>query len=336
MPSFFLWGDIRLLGAPQTSSTNGVISAVTDPAGNITTQNLSTVGTSVDFMIGPELQLSAIGKSKFTFSLVAGYGGTTPLAANMLSQAFKSPASGTVECNTVQARFASQFSVDGIIPGTPTNAGTAPACLVNSNSITSASGAATTTYTPISTIGFTSQDRSDFLGKWFVGFRTFHRYLKSGKSYCGTDDANDGSDDPAKKRNDATGSCQRGMVDYLFGQDASVTGGKMRHFVFKVDAVYPLPAKSVSFLYLFGSATVRFERNKNNPPLILQSGDISSLTGSGSSAIPNPGVIVLPLMQPDRDFYRFGVGVDIVNIFKKLYAAPASTSTSDNAKPKEN
>lgn len=96
-----------------------------------------------------------------------------------------------------------------------------------------------------------------------------------------------------------------------------MTGGAMHDWVFKVDAVHPLPVPSVNFLYLFGSATFRFKRNVNFAPLILQAGDVSSLSGNGSNAVPNASVVILPLTQPDRDFYRFGVGIDFTSLIKK-------------------
>jgi len=305
------WGSIRLLGAPQASSTSGVVSTVTDPAGNITTQTFSGIGNSVDFMIGGEYMITTPGARMYSLSLIAGYGGTTPLAANSLSQAFKAPPFGTVECGTLQSRFAAQFKADNITPGTTTNAGTTPACLVNGNSMTSASGVSPVTFTSITTIGFSNQDRSNFLGKALFGIRTIDRFTGSGTSYCGDPDATK-----------QIGPCSRGVVDFVFGQDASVTGGKMRHWVFKVDAVHPLPVKSVSFLYLFGSATFRFTRNTNLAPLVLQSGDVTSLTGNGTNAVPNTSVVILPFVQPDRDFYRFGAGVDINSVFKKLFSSP--------------
>lgn len=309
------WGTIRLLGAPQASSTNGVVSAVTDPAGNISTQTFSGIGTSVDFMVGGELDLTRhLGADRYAVSLIAGYGGTTPLTANTLNQAYKAPAFGTVECATLQSRFAQQFRTDNILVGTSTNA-TTPSCLVNGNSITSASGATTVTYTPINTIGFSNQDRSSFLGKALFGIRTIDHFPGTGNQYCGdADSANQ------------IGPCERGIVDFVFGQDATVTGGQMRHFVFKVDGVHPLPVKSVSFLYIFGTATIRLTRNTNLAPLVLQSGDVASLSGNGASAVPNTGVVVLPLTQPNRDFYRFGVGVNINTVFKKLFSSPAPTS----------
>lgn len=120
------------------------------------------------------------------------------------------------------------------------------------------------------------------------------------------------------------GPCERGIVDWTFGQDASITGGQTGKWVFKVDAVHPLPVPSVHFLYLFGSVTIRVSRNTNYPPLILKSADISSLTGTGTNAVPNPSVVVLSLVQPDRDFYRFGVGINLNQIFTKLFSAPVA------------
>ncbi len=316
---FYLWGSIRLLGAPQASSTNGVVSAVTDPAGNITTQNFSGIGNSIDFMVGAEYVLAKKpGTRMYSFSAIAGYGGTTPLTANSLNQAFKSPGFGTVECNTLlsPSRFGQQFRADNIIAGTNSNAAT-PACLVNANSVTSAPTTTPVTYTPITTIGFSNQDRTNFLGKAVVGIRAIDRFVDSNSSACGDLDT-------SKK----IAPCSRGFVDFLVGQDASVTGGKMRHFVFKIDGVHPLPVKSVSFLYLFGSVTIRFTRNINYAPLVLQSGDVTSLTGNGSNAVPNTSVVVLPLTQPDRDFYRFGAGVDIANVFKKLFSSGTQTATT--------
>jgi hypothetical protein len=308
------WAFVRLLGSPQASSTSGVVSAVTDPAGNITTQTFSGIGTSVDFMVGGEYQLTKPGSAMYSISLIAGYGGTTPLPANTLNQAFKAPAFGTIECSTLQARFVQQFAADKVIAGTSANAAT-PSCIVNGNSVTSLPNAAVTTYTPITTVGFSNQDRTSFLGKALFGLRTMDRFTGPGNLYCGDVDTTQ-----------QIGPCERGVVDFLVGQDATVTGGLMRHFVFKIDAVHPLPVKSVSFLYLFGTATLRFQRNVNYAPLVLQSGDVASLSGNGSSAVPNVAVVILPLTQPNRDFYRFGVGVNVNSVFKKLFssAAPAT------------
>jgi len=309
--SLNLWAFVRLLGSPQASSTMNVVSAVTDPSGNITTQTFSGIGTSIDYMLGFEYMFRRKKTSPYSFSIIGGFGGTTPLPANTLAQAFKTPTLGTVECTTLQGRFATQFAADKIIPGTSSNTtGSTPMCLVNQNSPTVSSGS--TTYTGISTIGFSNQDRSSFLGKTAFGIRTIDRFLGTGNVACGnTDTANQ------------IGPCERGIVDFTFGQDATVTGGKMRGWVFKVDAVHPLPVKSVTFIYLFGTVILRLQHDQNLPPLVLQAGDIASLTGNGSNAVPSTSVVILPLTQPNRDFYRFGAGINVSAIFSKLFSAPA-------------
>src|SRR5579863_4393173 len=45
------WGRIRLLGTPQPS-TQGIVSTFTDPTGQLTKQDYSKVGESLDFVLG--------------------------------------------------------------------------------------------------------------------------------------------------------------------------------------------------------------------------------------------------------------------------------------------
>jgi hypothetical protein len=263
-------------------------------------------------MIGGEYQFSrnkTLNQNAYSLSFIFGNEGTTPLQANTLALAFTAPPIGTVECPALHSRFQSQFTADGIVLGTSSNAtGSIPSCLVNTNSSTTSNG--TTTYAPIATIGFSNQDRASFLGKDLIGIRTIDRFPSPGDIACGsTDTVNH------------VGPCERGIVDFTFGQDASITRGEMRNFVFKVDAVHPLPVASLSILYIFGSTSIRLARNTNYSPLILQSANISSLTGSGSSSVPNSSTVVLSLVQPNRDYYRFGIGINISQIFTKLYAA---------------
>ena len=58
----------------------------------------------------------------------------------------------------------------------------------------------------------------------------------------------------------------------------------------------------------------------------------TTLTGTGTTAVPNVNTVVLPLQQPNRDFYRFGIGLDAVCIFTKIFSSssscPATGSTS--------
>jgi hypothetical protein len=84
----------------------------------------------------------------------------------------------------------------------------------------------------------------------------------------------------------------------------------------------PIPTGSTSWLYLFGSTYIRLQRNQNLPPLILQ-------TPNPPIAVPSPTVVVLPLVQPNRDYYRLGVGLNINQLWCKAFGSGCSTSTTD-------
>jgi hypothetical protein len=96
------------------------------------------------------------------------------------------------------------------------------------------------------------------------------------------------------------------------GQDSSVTGGQLRGVVFKIDGLFPIKTKNYSWLYLFGSAYIRLRTNQNLAPLLLQS-------PSSPISVPSPTVDVLPLVQPNRDYYRLGVGLNINQIWCQAF-----------------
>jgi hypothetical protein len=116
---------------------------------------------------------------------------------------------------------------------------------------------------------------------------------------------------------DDNNPCERGYIDFTLGQDASITGGSFRHLVATVDSIYPLPVPSINFLYIFGSLSERLHKlPPSQTPLVLQ---LPAATGPNSPPpTPNAQILVLPLTQPDRDFYRFGIGVSLNQIFTAL------------------
>jgi len=70
---------------------------------------------------------------------------------------------------------------------------------------------------------------------------------------------------------------------------------------------------NAAYLYLFGSAFAPLGRNQGVSPLILPT--------AASSAVPSPGAIVLSLPMPERDFYRLGVGVNLSQVFSKIFTS---------------
>jgi len=116
----------------------------------------------------------------------------------------------------------------------------------------------------------------------------------------------------------------------VLGQDASVTQGFLRGVVLKLDGTLPIPTGGgSSWLYLFGSAYMRMARNINQNPLILNAVQLSSITppAPGEPPIPNPLVAVLPLQQPNRDYYRLGVGLNMNQVFCKTFSGTCGSNS---------
>jgi hypothetical protein len=220
------------------------------------------------------------------WSFIAGAGVTTPLNSQSVTLTYAAPPLGTVECALVLKRFT---AANGYAPGL-TAANDGKNCIGNNG-------------TPVTQIAFSNRDRSDFLFKYGAGFRTSNKF---------------GCQDLVS---DCTPSY--GVLDITFGQDEAVTRGLLRHVVFKLDGVLPIPTGKASYLYIFGSAYLRLAKNQDLSPLILQ-------TASGAT-IPSASVIVLPLQIPDRDFYRIGVGLNINQIFCKMFSSTCPAKTSPPA-----
>jgi hypothetical protein len=160
-------------------------------------------------------------------------------------------------------------------------------------------------------IAFSNQDRTNLYLKYGGGFRTWYPFggCKPGStaSNCSTAYA---------------------AADFTVGQDSSVTGGQLRRFVFKIDGLLPIKMGDSSWLYLFGSAYMRLEHNENFPPLLLN-------TPNPPITVPSANVFVLPLVQPNRDYYRLGVGLNINQLWCKAFNSTCTSkaSSTNNSKP---
>jgi hypothetical protein len=53
-------------------------------------------------------------------------------------------------------------------------------------------------------------------------------------------------------------------------------------------------------------------------------------TASGIT-LPSATTIVLPLQQPDRDFYRLGIGLNLNQIFCKMFGSTCPTKSPSPA-----
>ncbi len=252
----------------------------------LTTTDYSNVGQAFDYVAGPSVKLAA------GWNFVAGFGATTPLSSQNAPITFVAPAFGSNECTELVNRFS---AANGYSPALSLNTSPNPTtCLAGG-------------YTDIA---FSNEDRSSFLLKYGAGFRTTYNW-KFGD---------------CKDKSNSSGCSAYSALDIGFGQDASVTGGKLSGWVFKLDGVMPIPTGNSSLLYLFGSSYIRLRRNQTLPPLLLQ-------TPNPPIAVPSATVIVLPLRQPNRDYYRLGVGLNISQLWCKAFGSNCTDSSQAAKKP---
>jgi len=100
------------------------------------------------------------------------------------------------------------------------------------------------------------------------------------------------------------------QFDFTFGQNEYVTGGRFRGSVFRFDGYFPLPYEGLKFINLLGTAIIKPSRVKITSPLILKAADgIKPFDDS---------VLLVPVSQFNRDYYRVGVGMDFLSFIQKL------------------
>jgi hypothetical protein len=318
-----VWLQARFLGSPTTSSTQNVVAAATNPTGTVTSSSLATVGTAIDYVLGVEhdwLQPNSMNPTggQWTLGVIAGFGATTPLSSQSATVGYAVPAYGTNECTQLSTRFQPNKGYSPALPGpasittTTTIGSNAPTTItspiycsvqtVPTTTTSTANGVVTTVAssgTQITNIAFSPEDRSSFLLKYGAGVRFIQRTPNaSGSSRC---------------------PCTRSLIDFTVGQDQAITGGYLRHMVFKSDAILPIPNTGI---YFFASAAIRIQRNQTLAPLILASTPVTASSGTstaGTVVVPSPSVFVLPLKQSDRDFYRVGIGIDLATLLPNLF-----------------
>jgi hypothetical protein len=110
------------------------------------------------------------------------------------------------------------------------------------------------------------------------------------------------------------------MVDLMAGQDEVVTGGRLSGLVLRADFFQPITnfGKGKITVYVFGTAAWRAGRTKNetHDALVLNpvpSGQTVDLTASTTALLTSP--------PSNRDFFRFGIGIDLRSLWSSQPAA---------------
>jgi len=142
-------------------------------------------------------------------------------------------------------------------------------------------------------IAFVTEERSRFLRQYYAGLRFESHYLDAGGQ--------------TELRPPAS-------VDISIGQNEAVTAGALHGVVLRVDAYYPLPFEKGSFVYLYATGVFNaFGPQTAQSSLLLQS--------SVGRTVYDTDVFVAPMPLSNRDFYRIGVGIDLVQMVKDFFSA---------------
>jgi hypothetical protein len=106
------------------------------------------------------------------------------------------------------------------------------------------------------------------------------------------------------------------MLDMLFGRNESVTGN-LKNNVFRLEGFIPLPLREASFIYLFGTATLKLGGGGARTFLPLT---LPPVTGNPN--LSDADVLVIPInrvesLRSTRDYYNFGIGFNLLELFNK-------------------
>lgn len=115
-----------------------------------------------------------------------------------------------------------------------------------------------------------------------------------------------------------------GTYMVTLGQDQRISGGRFHGAALRMDVFYPLPVSSKDgrwqSIFLFGTVNLRLARGAERVPEFLErvctTAGEAGCTGLKSFADPDVQVVML---GSNRDTYRIGIGVDLVNLLASLF-----------------
>jgi hypothetical protein len=312
----WVWMNPRIASAPSASTT--ALSTLTSPtsvASGISNMTVGQITQTFEFHAAFEYALSEpyLGRQfgwtgswgRSSVSLIAGGGIVTPF--NSVSNASEF---------SLNDNLGQQFNSDpSLAKEFPQLA--AALCAYGYAGTTTTPCLASAT-TAVKDVAFVLPSRSRFYRDYFAGLR-FKTYYFSGdcKEYAKNPTAGESKTSPCKIQNTYPGT-----LDLRFGQDESVTGGHLRSVVMSISGSYPVPGTS-GILRLYGSAYLRLRGNRNSPTLIL-------LPTSPLVALNDPSVVIQPTSQSDQDFYRLGIGADLIALISKWFTASSQKSGTGN------
>jgi len=309
----WVWLDPRISSAPAPATT--ALTSFTSPtslASGASGQTVGQITQTFEFIGGFEWtfnepywgrQFGWKGSwARSTVSVISGFGSSTPISSlsnaslyslntNLGAQFTQNPSFATMYPQLAQALCGTNYGYTKV-----------PPC------ISSSVGAASS----FKNVAFVLPNRSRFYRDYFAGFR-LRTYYFSGDCM---DPGDRSADSPAS-------SCHiqntyPGTFDIRFGQDENVTGGYLRSVVMTLAGTYPIPGTGGT-LRIFGSTYLRLRSNRNAVALAV-------MPSASGTSITDPSTVIQPILPSDQDYYRLGIGTDLIALVSK-WMTKSSTST---------
>ena len=291
----------RILTVPQQTSDLLTKVTTTNPSFNsLLTTQFNQIIQSFDVLTGYDLDFktakipdTATGQDtaiSIGFAVAAGF--ATPL--------------------TVQSQNVQQFSL-------PSNLSTTQLTQIFGSNIPTVCMSPSSTNC-ISTVAFVPPDRTRFFKQYYAGFR-----LKS--YYYGLDDSWTGLC-KQQATSDATSETKPkfceifpGTVDVMVGQNAAVSGGNLHGLILRTEVFYPLWFNPAFHLFFTGLLHMdRHHEVASELPVVLD---------PATGTIDPTKVQSVPLGTINRDFYRVGMGIDLVKLYDH-YAKERQNKSAGN------
>lgn len=296
----WIWMNPRIASVPAASSTS--ITSLTSPSSissGVAGENIGQITQSFEFHGGIEFAITEPWKgrqfgwkgswARTSIGLILGGGSVTPFSPTGSAKEFG-----------LNANLAQQFAQ---IPTLETEFPQVAGALCNYGLTSSSSFTCPATPKTVPTsVAFLFPNRSRFYRDYFAGFRLRTFYLTG-----------DCPGTTCKPEN-----IYPGTFDLRFGQDETVTGGHLRGVVLTLTGTYPVPGTKGT-VRIFGSTYLRTHKNHDSPTLIL-------IPSSKFVALDDATVAIQQIQPSDQDYFRLGVGVDLIPLLSKFASQPAKTA----------
>jgi hypothetical protein len=291
----WVWMNPRISSLPQqatdllssVSSSTPSFNSLAKSSFNQVVQGFELLG-GLEYLWNHPGNAWRFGNAGLALAFVGGAGFSTPFPANLANtQQYNVPATLT------PAQITTIFGPAGVSP-VPCATGVMPTTMAKCTNV----------------VAFVPPDRTRFYAQYYGGLRlkTFF--------FHGDDSNSEFGDLCSQRKRDELCPVFPGIFELGVGQNAAVSGGRLRGMVLRTEAFYPLPFAG-SFHLFFTSWVHLGGHNFTSTPVILDN------TSPPLTSLNVLGVVILPHEVPNRDYYRLGMGVDIISLINKISKASA-------------